>query len=576
MSQLKYWNGSAWTTAVVGAMGPQGPTGATGAGGTIANWGSFWDTTTQTAASINTPYAMQLNSYDAANSGVTVASGSRITVANIGTYDIQFSAQMDKTTNGTDRGDIWLRKNGTDVANTATALTFTKDEKLVAAWNFVVTAAANDYFEIMWSVADTGIRILAESASTSPAHPAVPSVILTVIQVTYTQLGPTGATGSTGATGATGLTGATGPKGDTGSQGPTGATGLTGATGSTGPTGSAATITAGTTTTLSPGVSATVTNSGTSSAAIFDFGIPQGITGATGPTGAAGTNGTNGGTGATGATGAVGATGATGSQGPSGVIAVNAPITNTGTSTSATIGIDQTAITIAQSQVTNLTTNLAAKAPLASPTFTGTVTSPSFVKSGGTATQFLKADGSSDSSMYPPTVITGTAVYIPNGTGVTGTWIAGQGYFNSVPVFINKTVTADRISLNVSGAGTAGAVLRMGIYNSDANYQPSTLLLDAGTVAANAIGVKEITINQVLTPGVYWIGAVGQVANVGNCTAYSSSAYTGMLSMTSYLTQTFTGYQMGPSITGALPSTFTLGFPGNGPNQAPAIKLRVT
>ena len=38
MAQLKYWDGSAWVTAVVGAQGPTGatgptgPTGATGAG----------------------------------------------------------------------------------------------------------------------------------------------------------------------------------------------------------------------------------------------------------------------------------------------------------------------------------------------------------------------------------------------------------------------------------------------------------------------------------------------------------------------------------------------------------------
>jgi hypothetical protein len=44
--------------------------------------------------------------------------------------------------------------------------------------------------------------------------------------------------------------------------------------------------------------------------------------------------------------------------------------------------------------------NLNLKAPLDSPTFTGTVTSPSFVKSGGTSAQFLKADGSVDSNSY--------------------------------------------------------------------------------------------------------------------------------------------------------------------------------
>ena len=54
------------------------------------------------------------------------------------------------------------------------------------------------------------------------------------------------------------------------------------------PSGAAATVTVGTTTTLAPGSSATVANAGTSSAAVFNFGIP---TGATGATGAAGANG---------------------------------------------------------------------------------------------------------------------------------------------------------------------------------------------------------------------------------------------------------------------------------------------
>jgi len=71
-------------------------------------------------------------------------------------------------------------------------------------------------------------------------------------------------------------------------QGPVGATGATGATGSTG---AAATIAVGSTTTGAAGTSASVTNSGTSSAAVFNFTIPRGDTGATGPTGATGATG---------------------------------------------------------------------------------------------------------------------------------------------------------------------------------------------------------------------------------------------------------------------------------------------
>ena len=68
-------------------------------------------------------------------------------------------------------------------------------------------------------------------------------------------------------------------------------TGQTGPAGSQGPAGNAATIAVGTVTTLSPGASATVTNSGTSSAAVFDIGIPQGAVGNTGATGAIGATG---------------------------------------------------------------------------------------------------------------------------------------------------------------------------------------------------------------------------------------------------------------------------------------------
>lgn len=71
--------------------------------------------------------------------------------------------------------------------------------------------------------------------------------------------------------------------------------------GDTGAAGDAATITVGTVTTGAAGSSVVVTNSGSSSAAVFDFTIPAGETGATGATGptgpAGGVNSVNGQTG---------------------------------------------------------------------------------------------------------------------------------------------------------------------------------------------------------------------------------------------------------------------------------------
>lgn len=61
--------------------------------------------------------------------------------------------------------------------------------------------------------------------------------------------------------------------------------GPAGPTGAAGTPGAAATIAVGTVSTVSPSTPASVTNTGTSSAAVFDFSIPQGAPGATGPAG---------------------------------------------------------------------------------------------------------------------------------------------------------------------------------------------------------------------------------------------------------------------------------------------------
>lgn len=75
-------------------------------------------------------------------------------------------------------------------------------------------------------------------------------------------------------------------------------------------TASGTTISVGSTTTSAPGGNALVTNSGSSTAVVLNFTIPQGATGPKGDTGN---------TGATGPAGPTGPTGATGAQGPQGI-----------------------------------------------------------------------------------------------------------------------------------------------------------------------------------------------------------------------------------------------------------------
>lgn len=114
---------------------------------------------------------------------------------------------------------------------------------------------------------------------------------------TYYLIGPAGPANTLSVSGTT--TGAAGSSASVAISGTSPAQSLaftiprgdTGATGATGPTGSAATVNAGTTTTGTAGSSASVVNSGTTSAAVFDFTIPRGDTGLTGATGATGATG---------------------------------------------------------------------------------------------------------------------------------------------------------------------------------------------------------------------------------------------------------------------------------------------
>jgi hypothetical protein len=150
------------------------------------SYGSFYDTTTQTNPVANTPRSMSLNTTDITNgvsvSGSTNPFNTYIKTQNAGVYNLQFSAQVEKTDSGTDEIVIWLRKNGTDLTDTATTITLSgNNAKQVAAWNWFVTSAANDYYQIIWISADTGMRLLAEAISGT--HPGIPSVIVTANRV---------------------------------------------------------------------------------------------------------------------------------------------------------------------------------------------------------------------------------------------------------------------------------------------------------------------------------------------------------------------------------------------------------
>lgn len=142
-------------------------------------YGSFSSTATQTAPAINTGYGM---TFDTTVSNYNVYVGtttSQIFVDNTATYNIQFTAQLSNTAVTAQNIYTWLRVNGTASTSAAKILVAASSTAAaVAARNFVINLTAGDYFEIMWSTDNTGVRLSAVAAS-SPV-PAIPSVNLTV------------------------------------------------------------------------------------------------------------------------------------------------------------------------------------------------------------------------------------------------------------------------------------------------------------------------------------------------------------------------------------------------------------
>ena len=167
-------------TSVLGSLfGPRG--------GKFMNnpHGAFQDSTDQTAANTTTAYAVTFNTTDFSN-GVTIASSSRITVADSGIWNLQFSIQFTNTTNASQDVDVWFRVNGTNVANSNSRFGFAPRKgagdpyHTIAALNYFVSLNATDYVEIMWRPTDIGVQIEQYAAGTSPTRPAVPSAIVTM------------------------------------------------------------------------------------------------------------------------------------------------------------------------------------------------------------------------------------------------------------------------------------------------------------------------------------------------------------------------------------------------------------
>lgn len=151
------------------------------------HYGAFYDTTTQTLAMTNTAYPVMFNSSGGAF-GVSIESGSQLTVTRPGLYIVHFSAQLDNTGGAAHSTYFWLRQNGVDLDHTAVkqVISGTSDEKVISL-SYQAQMEANDYLQLIWSGDSTNTRLQATAAAAP-----VPAIASASVEIFYVFPSPSG------------------------------------------------------------------------------------------------------------------------------------------------------------------------------------------------------------------------------------------------------------------------------------------------------------------------------------------------------------------------------------------------
>jgi hypothetical protein len=159
-------------------------------------FGEFSNNTDQTAPSTGTSALVEWDSTDK-SSGVYLSNTTRVNVRNAGTYSVQYSLQLSSLSNAGEYADIWLKKSGSDVANTGKRYfmpirkSATEPSHVVAAYETLITCAAGDYLEVAGSVSSTDVTLehfAADGAVPRPAIPAASIVVKLISPLAYSNI----------------------------------------------------------------------------------------------------------------------------------------------------------------------------------------------------------------------------------------------------------------------------------------------------------------------------------------------------------------------------------------------------
>jgi hypothetical protein len=151
---------------------------------------------------------MNIGSVDLQN-GVSIVGGTKVTVANAGIYNFQFSAQLSNPNVQIADVSVWIRINGVNVTdgagtNGVPGKHGANDGLQIISWNYVLSLAAADYIELVWHSDTAGVQLITFPATVSPATPQSPALIVTIGAQSQIGIGYYGQTSTTSTTIGTG------------------------------------------------------------------------------------------------------------------------------------------------------------------------------------------------------------------------------------------------------------------------------------------------------------------------------------------------------------------------------------
>lgn len=172
------------------------------------------DSTDQVAGGNDTPTVVEWNTLDS-GLGWTLSPPGSATADRAGIYKITYSLQLANTANAIHNAVVWIKKNGADVANSATDFSIPARKSAgvpsyVCGYSEAVFEVnAGDTIELYWAtdlagdptVPTDGVYIFHDAAQTTPyARPAIPSAIGSIVYLSAppdpkTQITPIGVSG---------------------------------------------------------------------------------------------------------------------------------------------------------------------------------------------------------------------------------------------------------------------------------------------------------------------------------------------------------------------------------------------